>query len=550
METAGSTRIANALTWQVGARHDLGVAERLIAGDEPDGVYGIADARIVDHFLCFIDDLGVGGALRRLRPAGVKRETIPAELYILVYFLRCLARIPSQESLPDLLFSDTALMFRLGFNAHQIEHGVTQRSAARRKGPRRNLPVDPEAVTDNVVKLDLGEVKCFLHDALRKLWAVHPSVPAKGLYIIDGSMIEPGESTKGAGRTSRSKTVKTTDGNKTVNEVILGFKMVWMWSAETGLPVAVAMGTAEKDERAFVRELVNQAKEVLAGRGEIGTILLDHGFLDGPGLYELDAAGIRFVMPARHDLKVYEEARRAVVNDVPTHVRHPGSRTRPVRRRVAGGGALKVENRTIEAVGVERCTTFTTFAPAADVDDGEHRRRFRKDFAAKRINAVVLTREDGREKVDFVLLTNGPVTRPLAVVDDYDERSLIENQGHRELKQAWHLEKPPRRTAAGTEIHMSFVVLAYALTQGYRAWLDAQVKEDDAGSPTTLGQAVRRIAAENHDKLLVFVGDVYGIYFTSEAFMLLGRNVKRPNPKGAPNLDALIERLRASTPKG
>jgi hypothetical protein len=534
----------------MGVRHDLTVAERLVAGDEPDGVYGIADARIVDHFLYFIDDLGVSAGIRQLRPVGVKREAIPAELHVLLYFLRCLARIPSQESLPDLLFADTALMLRLGFNAHQIEHGVTQRGAARRKGPRRNLPVDPEAVTDNVVKLDLGEVRRFLHDTLRKLWAAHPSVPAKGLYIIDGSMIEPGESTKGAGRTSRPKTVRTTDGNKTVIEVILGFKMVWMWSAETGLPVAVAMGTAEMDERAFVRALVKQAKEVLAGRGEIGTLLLDRGFLDGPGLYELDAAGIRFVMPARHDLRVYEEARRAVVNDVPTHVRHAGSRARPVRQRVPGGGPLKVEDRTIAAVGVENCTTFTTFAPAVDVVEGEHRKRLRKDFVPPRINAVVLTREDGRKKVDFVLLTNGPVTRPLAVVDDYDERSLIENQGHRELKQAWHLEKPPRRTAAGTEIHMSFVVLAYALTQGYRAWLDAQVKEDDAGRPTTLGQAVRRIAAENHDKLLVFVGETYGIYYTSEFSMLLGRNVKHPNPKGAHNLDALMERLRASTPKG
>ena len=202
MEHAGSERIADTLTWQAAVRSDLGVADRLVAGEEPDGVYGIADARIVDHFLTFIEELGVGEALRVLRPVGIRREAIPPELYVMLYFLWCLARIPSQESLPDLLFSDTALMLRLGFNAHQIEAGITQRGAARRKGPRRNAPVDREAITKNIVKVGVEDVHAFVHDAVRRLWAAHPRVPAKGLFVIDGSFLEVGESATGAGRTT------------------------------------------------------------------------------------------------------------------------------------------------------------------------------------------------------------------------------------------------------------------------------------------------------------------------------------------------------------
>lgn len=520
----------------------------MLAGAEPDGLYGISDARIVDHFLFYVEELGVGDALRRLRPEGVRREVIPAELYVVLYFLRCLARIPSQEALPELLFSDAALMLRLGFNAHQVELGVTKRGSSRRKGPRRNAPVDPEAISKNVGRLDLDAVRAFVRFVLKALWAKHPVVSSKGLFVIDGSFIEPGESTPGSGRTSRSKSVRTTDGIKTVNEVTVGFKMVWLWSVETGLPVAVAFGTAEVDERPFVAELVREANEVLAGRCTIGTLLIDRGFLSGPGLWALHEAGIRFVIPARHDLQVYEEARRASTNEVPTHVVHRGSRTRTEKHRAVGGGKLLEEARTTQAVGVEGCSTLTTYAPVEAVGDGAHRRRYRKDFVSNRINAVVLTREDGRKKVDLVLLTNGPVQRPLAVLDDYDERSRIENQGHRELKQSWYLERPPQRTAKATEIHVLFVLVAYALTSGYRAWLDAQVRQEDVGQSATLGEHVRRVEAENRDKLLVFVGDAYGIFYSSEYSMLLGRTVKRPNPKAASTVEVLLDRLRAVAP--
>lgn len=149
VEHAGSHRIADTLTWPSAMRSDLRVAEALPADAEPDGLYGISVARIVDHFLFFAEEPGVGEALRRLRPEGVQREVIPAELYVVLYFLRCLARIPSQESLPELWFSDTALMLRLGFNAHQIELGIPgaglraerDHGATRRWNPERVRPV-------------------------------------------------------------------------------------------------------------------------------------------------------------------------------------------------------------------------------------------------------------------------------------------------------------------------------------------------------------------------------------------------------------------------
>ena len=304
------------------------------------------------------------------------------------------------------------------------------------------------------------------------------------------------------------------------------------------------------DEKTAVEALLADAEIVLGGRCRIGTLLIDRGFLAGPALWALDHAGIEFVIRAKHDLKVYEEARRAASGAAKSHVIHAQSRTRTTRHRQATRGPLREEQRVTEAIGVEACTTFTTYAPADEIVEGEHKRRYRKDFVPKRINAVVLTREDGRDEVDLVLLTNKPVRKPLVTLDNYDDRSLIENQGHRDLKQFWHLERPPRRTKEATEIHLCFVLMAYALTQAYRGWLDAQVRQEDTGRPATLGEHVRRIEAENRDKVLVFVGDHYGIFYTCEFSMLLGRAVRQPSPRAAPTVEALLDRLRASAPKG
>jgi hypothetical protein len=554
MEPFGTERIANSLTWAAARRADLSVAELLLAGASPDGVYGISHARIVDQFLFFVEERGVGALVRGLRPTGIRREVVPAELGVMLYFLRCLARIPSQDALPDLLFADTALMLRMGFNAHQVTEGVTKRGAYRRRGPRRNAPIDPETISKWVGRLNVAEVSRVLRDVLALLWRAQPVVSEAGLFVIDGSFVEPGESVVGSGRTSRSKSVRTTEGVKTVKEVTVGFKMIWLWSVETGLPVAMRMTTAEVDEKTAVMALLADARIVLGERCRIGTLLIDRGFLAGPALWALDRAGIEFVIPAKHDLKVYEEARRAASGAAKSHVTHARSgiqtRTRTTRHRQATRGPLREEQRVTEAVGVEGCTTFTTYAPADDVVEGEHKRKYRKDFVPKRINAVVLTREDGRDEVDLVLLTNKSVRKPLATLDNYDDRSLIENQGHRDLKQFWHLERPPRRTKEATEIHLCFVLMAYALTQAYRAWLDAQVREEDAGRPATLGEHVRRVEAENRDKVLIFVGEQFGIFYTCEFSMLLGRAVRQPNPKAAPTVEALLDRLRASPTSG
>lgn len=201
-------------------------------------------------------------------------------------------------------------------------------------------------------------------------------------------------------------------------------------------------------------------------------------------------------------------------------------------------------------VGVEGCRTFETYAPADDVDDNGHKDRHKKSFEPNRINAVVLTREDERDKVDLVLLTNGSVRRPFVAFDDYDDRSRIENEINRELKQRWFIERPPKRTAKAAELHVLFVMLAFAVTQGFRLWEEQQITEDDETGTSTLGEYERKLHKDNQNRVIVFIDDEYGIFYTSEYSLLLGRRVRDPAPGAAATLDDLMYRLEESPPGG
>jgi hypothetical protein len=368
------------------------------------------------------------------------------------------------------------------------------------------------------------------------------------LVVIDGTLIEVGPKAKGATRTSRTRQVLTTEGAKSVPELHIGFKLIWAYAPEVGLPLALAVDGAHADERCFVNELLDQAERVLGGRAKIDLLVIDRGYLSGPGLWAIDQRGLVFVIPARSDEHVYEEARSLAKAEHCGLTAYRQSRTETVAQRPKEGGPAKMRRRVTEVVGIEGCQTFETYAPPPEVRRGEHLDRFKKRFTANPINAVVLTRQDGYDGPALVLLTNGPVSVPLAVLDAYDQRSRIENQGNRTLKQDWFLERPPQRSRKGVEIHVHFVLLAFALCQGYHLWEAAQAAAEEAGRRSTLGEYMRALQRENRDRVLAFVGAHYGIYFASELAFLLGRRVKDPNPRGAQSLEELLARLGLPQP--
>jgi hypothetical protein len=168
----------------------------------------------------------------------------------------------------------------------------------------------------------------------------------------------------------------------------------------------------------------------------------------------------------------------------------------------------------------------------------------------------VLIREwDGRRREpgeELVFLTNGPVDDPFVVFDDYDERSLIENTLHRETKQSFSLGALPKKRANALYAHTYMVLCSYAIIYGYRRYMASKSDSDAAlwppqnpaeSQPTThraanlrtppqpfqgVGMARwrRQLAAENADKVIVFLDSAYGIYDLNQLAALTGIRVK------------------------
>ena len=135
---------------------------------------------------------------------------------------------------------------------------------------------------------------------------------------------------------------------------------------------------------------------------------------------------------------------------------------------------------------------------------------------ANPINAVVVTQwgdhaySPGKEPV---FLTSLPVRVPLAVLDRYDLRSLIENTAFRELKQGWGLGRFPKKTLAAVRGHVILTLLTFTLTNAFHT---------EAGQALTASGIRRQRAATDCGQVIVFAGDHYAIFDIEEVFILLG----------------------------
>jgi hypothetical protein len=430
--------LAERLCWQAARRDDSRVARRLYRKQVVDGVYQLDEGALLDDFLYFLHELGVVDLLNDVQGTAVQREMVPFVQYVLLYSLKILFGIESMNALPALLFSDEALMRLVGFNAYQVRHGVCQRGAAQRQGPRRAGPICADALADHIVKLNLRDLEALFNGVIRAL--VKAGVcAAKVTGIVDATDLETTEHYEGCGQVTRKR--KITDKRGHVHEIevtVYGWKLMILIDARTKIPLAAQVVPIQEHETLSLRALVTQARTNLAGHTRLHKVVFDKGFLDGVDLWWLQQQGLLFVVPAKDHMAVTVDAQaQAAAGEGITM----GCRVHTVRH---GQGKTAWSARLeTEVVGV---TALTTDDQYGTPEHGRHHHR--RAFQANPINAVVVRQWHGR---DFgpggktVFLTNAPVEKPLQPFDDDDDRSLIENCCIKESKQQWSLHIHPRK---------------------------------------------------------------------------------------------------------
>ena len=535
------------LGWQTAQRDDRRVAQALHEGEEIDAMHELSEAGLLDEFFHYLEVVGVSALIAQLELRSVQRVFLPVTQLVLLYFLKIIIGIESMNALPSLLFSNIGLMRLVGFNARQVANGLTRRGDALRGSKRKQGPLNDQCLAQNICKLEPDQLEHFFNAVVRALVAFGV-LKGELTVALDGSKLRTTEKYSGRGCLKVEREVKEKGTKRLVKvvEYVYGWKVLVLIEVQTRLPLAMKVVPIQAYEGQYLLPLVKQAQANLGTYAHISKVVVDRGYLDGEDLWQLDQLGIVFVIVAKAGMAVVQDA-HALAKHAPV-----SQRERLIRH--GRGRTESCETLRTRLVGIEALTTYDAYGSA------EHARQSqRKSFVGNPLNAVVVQTWDNRTPTGggTVYLTNGPVTDPFVVFDDYDWRSVIENGIFKEGKYPWHLGHFPQKTEAAVIVHSYFTLAVMGLCTAFRLWkVQGAPEPEEASSPQTQGKQVtsslplstallqgegtarwrRRLKEENRDKVIVFIGDAYGVFHLAEFVVLSGlRLAALPPELGSPH---------------
>jgi hypothetical protein len=213
------------------------------------------------------------------------------------------------HALPAVLFRDEALMRLVGFHAHQVRHGVCQRGAAQRQGPRPTGPIGPDALADTIVKLNVRDLEALLNRVIRALAKAGVWLAAKVTGIVDATDLETTAQDEGCGHVTRTRKITAKRGQvHEIDVTIDGWKLIVLIEARTKIPLAATVVPIQAHETLSLRALVTQARTNLAGHARLHKVVFDRGFVDGVDLWWLQQHGLLLVVPAKENMAVTIDA--------------------------------------------------------------------------------------------------------------------------------------------------------------------------------------------------------------------------------------------------
>jgi hypothetical protein len=573
--------LAEQLDWRFAERDDSFVAQALVSGSGVDGVHTLAEAGLLDGFFVFLEETKVMNHWRSFHLEAVRRVFLPAISFVLLYGVRVLFGIESTNALPQLLFSNVAVMSLIGFTAYQVAHGLSQRGATARTEASNYVLMDPQTLAETISQASTVELERLFNGTIHCL-AAFGVFMAEVMVAVDGTPVVTPASYSGCG-CQRQKRLRRNRAGVEVKEVALlfGWRLIVLVELTTLIPLALKIVRIQSHEAPYLLELVGQAQQNLEPYSRIRWLVVDRAYVDGPSLYALHQMGIKFVVIAKTNMKIYATACRlsqqALIHErveTRTHGHGDQAWTEPVVSRIRAVTDLR---------------DWAAYRPPKQ--PGKHL-AYRNRPA---LNAVVVQQwhNDRPAGGARVYLTNLSVTNPWTVVDAYDDRSWIENGLFRQNKQFGRLTRWfPQKSEAGVHSHLVFVMLIFAVATAYRLWdkhaaettsppapptqppvtyrqIDPQtgevsqtpppvppsatqlashlplVTDPEADPPPTVpaqaeppslayslldGQGTarwrRELAQQNRDKVIVFKGHRYGIFDTHELMVLSGIPVR------------------------
>jgi hypothetical protein len=535
--------LCDRLFWHTAERDDWKVAEYLYHRREMDVVYAMDEATLFDSFFTYLQEIEVFPLLEHLDPHNQQRRNVSFIQLVLVLLMKTVGSIKTMDEISDLLLTDELLMSMCGFNAYQVRHGSCERGVKLRTTPipeiRGSLCVD--TVANHVVTITPRKIEHFFNRCIQCL-ALQGIFPKTIHAAGDATLYETTSTFTGCGSVTHKRKVKARGYRKNgelkaVSVTLYGWKIWAVYEIKTGIPLAIKIDTIEKPDNLHLLAVLEQAKENVAQSSTIDSLVIDRGFLDGKLLYEIDLQGLEFVIPLKRNMEAAKDARQLALD---TESSVLISREREVTH---GYGKNKYTETLITTLGaVDDLFTCDWFNP-----QGSKANTAKTDYEPIPLNAVVVKTWDNKippvEK-QVVFVTNMDVKDPFTAFDRYDDRSRMENNLFKELKQNWHLEHPPKKTKEGVYIQTYTSMAMKALTTAFLTWQEEQLQLEALGKKSTWQMYRRKLKVLNRNKLIVFAGEHFGIFPSHEVFMLANVPVRDTEKELDINRDQVYAKYR------
>jgi hypothetical protein len=276
----------------------------------------------------------------------------------------------------------------VGFNARQVEEGLTRRGDDKRSRKKKQGPLSPQCEASNISKLRAEQMEARFNQMVQPLVA-QGLVDGERIAALDGSKLPTTKQYEGCGKLKQTRQVKVKGQKEAAIEEywVYGWKVLVLIDVQTRLPLAMKVVTIEADEGAWLLPLLKQAQHNLGTRAHISTIVIDRGYLDGQDLWQVHRSGVIFVVVSKSTMAVTPDA-QGLARQEPARVRER------VVRHGHGKTATKLRLRS-ELVGLEWLTTYDQYGEPTQTQYAH-----RRDYEGQPINAVVVRLWNNRRPSD------------------------------------------------------------------------------------------------------------------------------------------------------
>src|SRR2546425_1048804 len=127
----------------------------------------------------------------------------------------------------------------VGFNARQVAEGMTKRGEAHRKTKKKQGPLTPQCLADNISKLSREQMERLFTQMVRCVvgWGL---LDGERTAALDGSKLETPKTYAGCGKLKQTRSVKIKGQKERATEEysVYGWKVLVLIDVETRLPLA------------------------------------------------------------------------------------------------------------------------------------------------------------------------------------------------------------------------------------------------------------------------------------------------------------------------